>query len=69
MPYCDDCEKFWNPNSMPVDGRCPTCGIQIAEPQDVEEDDYKAPWHFKLLVGAVCVYLAWRLVQLGEWLF
>ena len=65
MPYCDDCAKFWNPNSMPVDGRCPTCGAQLAEPQDVDdEDDYTAPWHFKLMVALVVLYLGWRFLQL-----
>ena len=30
MPWCDDCSKFWNPNSMPADGTCPTCGRKLA---------------------------------------
>ena len=29
----------------------------------------KAPWHFKLMVAAVIVYLLYRLVQLIGWLF
>lgn len=29
-----------------------------------DDDDAKAPWHFKLLVGALCVYLGWRVVQI-----
>ena len=49
---------------MAADGTCPSCGSRIA----TAKDDPKAPWHFKLLVGAVCVYLAWRLVQLVQWL-
>lgn len=66
MPYCDDCQKFWNPNSMPADGRCPTCGIQLAEPQEPDDDweDYQAPWHFKLLVALTVLYLGWRFLQL-----
>ena len=31
--------------------------------------DAKVPWHFKLLVAALCVYLGWRLVQLVVWAF
>jgi hypothetical protein len=31
--------------------------------------DEGTPWHFKLLVGAVAVYLAWRTVQMVGWLF
>jgi hypothetical protein len=32
-------------------------------------EDGKAPWHFKLLVGAVALYLAWRVVQLVMFVF
>ena len=33
--------------------------------QDAEADsDVKAPWHFKLLVVALCVYLSWRVIDL-----
>jgi hypothetical protein len=28
----------------------------------------RTPWHFKLLVVAVVLYLGWRLVQLVMWL-
>jgi hypothetical protein len=66
MPFCDDCNKYWTPNSLPEDGRCPTCGIQLAEPNPVDDDDegYKAPWHFKLLTAVMVVYLGWRFLQL-----
>ena len=65
MPFCDDCDKFWSPNSLPPDGRCPTCGIQLAAPQEPDDlEEYKAPWHFKLLVGLTIVYLGWRFLQL-----
>jgi len=30
-------------------------------------DDAKVPWHFKLLVVGLCIYLGWRLVQLVVW--
>ena len=29
-----------------------------------EDVDAKAPWHFKLLVVALCLYLGWRVVDL-----
>jgi hypothetical protein len=65
MPFCDDCNKYWTPNSLPEDGRCPTCGIQLAEPNPVDDDEpYKAPWHFKLLTVVMVVYLGWRFLQL-----
>lgn len=63
MPWCDDCQKFWNPNSMPENGTCPTCGRQIS----LGPGGQKAPWHFKLLLVAVVLYLGWRLVQLVIW--
>lgn len=50
---------------MGPDGACPQCGRQIAEATDVEP---RAPWHFKLLLVAVILYLAFRLWQAIEWL-
>ena len=83
MPWCDECAKFWNPNSMPASGHCPRCGAKLAEPRQVlehsavdeaadddaddaasEGEEYRAPWHFKLLVVMAAVYLLWRFVQL-----
>jgi hypothetical protein len=31
---------------------------------DEGEDSVKAPWHFKLLMVLLALYLAWRIVQL-----
>ncbi len=41
-------------------GECPTCGRVLAPPE-------RAPWHFKLLVGAVALYLAFRAYQGVVW--
>lgn len=60
MPWCEECSKFWNPPSMERDGTCPTCGSQIAPPA-------KAPWHFKLLMAGVTLYLGFRAVQGVDW--
>lgn len=65
MPWCDDCNRFWNPNSMNADGTCPTCGRSLAT---ATGDDIRAPWHFKLLVVAVVAYLGWRAVEMLAWL-
>ena len=46
---------------MARDGTCPQCGRQIAPPA-------KAPWHFKLLVAALVLYLGFRAVQGVEWI-
>jgi uncharacterized paraquat-inducible protein A len=61
VPWCEQCSRFYNPTSMNRDGTCPTCGTAIAAP-------VKTPWHFKLLLAAVVLYLGWRAVQLVEWL-
>ena len=66
MPWCDDCSKYWSPNSLPPDGNCPNCGTAVADP--TEEQDIKAPWHFKVLVVAAVIYLVWRAVQMIRWI-
>ena len=60
MPWCDDCSRFYNPPTLGKGGECPTCGRVIGEVP-------KAPWHFKILVGAATVYMSWRLVQGIGW--
>ena len=60
MPWCEECAKFWNPTSLRRDGTCPTCGRQIGEPA-------KTPWHFKLLMAGVVLYLGFRAYQGVEW--
>ncbi|MGE3620936.1 MAG: hypothetical protein AB7L84_10790 [Acidimicrobiia bacterium] len=72
MPWCEGCERFYNPNSLNPDGTCRACGRQVGEARPEEEAaaaraQARAPWHFKLLVGATAVYLGWRLVQGVEW--
>lgn len=70
MPWCDDCERFFNPNSMPASGECPSCGRSIADPQDegAEGERHRVPWHFWLLVVGVTLYLGWRAVQGIGWI-
>jgi hypothetical protein len=36
--------------------------------RELAGEQAKAPWHFKLLVVAVVLYLLWRLVQLIGWI-
>ena len=70
MPWCEACAKFWNPNSMPADGTCPTCGRAIAAyeaEQQAATRSTKVPWHFWVMVSAVGLYLGWRLVQGVAW--
>lgn len=70
MPWCEECAKYYTPNSVPAEGTCPRCGALIQAPEGLEPvadpavDDEKAPWHFKLMVVMVAVYLGWRLIDL-----
>ncbi len=60
MPWCDECARFFNPSSMGKGGECPSCGRVIGKVE-------RAPWHFKVLVGAASVYLGWRGIQGVVW--
>jgi hypothetical protein len=64
MPWCEDCEKYWAPPAMTPEGRCPTCGRDLEAPEPAADDgrkaEEKAPWHFKLMVVGLVVYLVWR---------
>ena len=68
MPWCEECAKYYTPNSVEADGSCPKCGdaLQLAEGTDGDEAaaEESTPWHFKLMVVAVVSYLGWRLVDL-----
>ena len=70
MPWCEECSKYLTPTSVKSDGTCPTCGRTVGEIErraDVEADATPMPWHFKLLMLALVLYLGWRLVQGIEW--
>lgn len=66
MPWCETCSKYYAPPALNADGTCPTCGRQVAEPPSGPGTDAaeRAPWHFKLLVVALVVYLGWRFLEL-----
>jgi hypothetical protein len=80
MPWCEDCAKYLAPTAMNEDGTCPTCGRSLAEQQPItakninlrklaagenaDESDMKAPWHFKVLMVLLALYLGYRVVQL-----
>lgn len=55
---------------MHQDGTCPQCGAMLVNPAgiDVKDPDAKTPWHFKLLVAAVVLYLGWRTIQIIGWI-
>lgn len=64
MPWCEDCDKFWNPNSLAPDGTCPSCGRQVGEPPE----QHKVPWHFWVIIIAFSIYMGWRIIQGIQWL-
>jgi hypothetical protein len=59
-------------------GACPDCGEHLESPTvsgrispdelDLKKlaglDGEKIPWHFKLLVSLLCLYLGWRVVAI-----
>jgi len=64
VPWCEPCGRYLTPTSLADDGGCPSCGSVLAEPRA----SAKVPWHFWVLVGALSVYLGWRLIQGIAWL-
>jgi hypothetical protein len=65
MPWCEDCAKYMAPSALNPDGTCPTCGRQVAEAEEPrEKSDEKAPWHFKLMIVALVVYLGYRFTEM-----
>ena len=64
MPWCEPCGRFYNPNTLTPEGKCPS-EHQVA---DANAAGTKVPWHFWALLLALGVYLAWRAVQGVVWL-
>ena len=62
MPWCDDCSKFWNPESMGAGGVCPTCDRVLAPART------GVPWHFKVMLVALAGYMVYRIYWIAEWL-
>ena len=67
VPWCEDCARFYNPNTLDQDGDCPE-GHHVADP-DAQPEQPKVPWHFWLLLITLVIYLGWRLVQGVVWIF
>lgn len=72
VPWCHECDRFYNPNSLRADGTCPTGDHAVAEPAKAITDapdapDSVAPWHFKVLIAVTAVYLGYRLLQGLSW--
>jgi hypothetical protein len=67
VPWCETCQRHYNPGSVAPDGTCTSCGSFIGEdPADAEAKG--PPWHFWVLVVALVLYLGWRLIEFIGWL-
>ena len=78
MPGCEPGARYFAPSAMTTDGRCPECSSEMETPNisgtvtadnlDLKKlaglEDEKLPWHFKLLVALLCLYLGWRIIDL-----
>ena len=68
MPWCEDCSKYWAPSAMTPEGRCPTCDRDLEatepKPEGAAKARERAPWHFKLMIVALVVYLVWRFYEI-----
>jgi hypothetical protein len=62
VPWCEDCSTFWNASTVASDGACPTCGTTMPAARK------GVPWHFKLMLAALGVYMVYRIYWLAEWL-
>ncbi len=74
MPWCEECARYHAPSAMGEGGTCPTCGrvLDVPEPITAKNLDIhelageagKTPWHFKLLMVLLAIYLTYRLIDL-----
>lgn len=74
MPWCEPCARYFTPSALDSSGACPHCGEKASvhsvsgndlNLKELAGDEYvKAPWHFKLLVTLLILYLGWRVVDL-----
>ena len=64
VPWCEPCERFWNPGSVTAAGECPTCGAPVEVGHDQNSGvRHKVPWHFWVALAAAGFYLGWRAIQ------
>ena len=64
MPWCEPCERFWNPGSLTQAGECPTCSAAVESLSEVDAPTpQRVPWHFWVAIAAAAIYLGWRAIQ------
>lgn len=67
MPWCEACSKYLAPTAMTAAGNCPVCDSPVGEAEAKASEiaaSESAPWHFKVLIVVLVIYLGWRFVQL-----
>lgn len=76
MPWCEPCARYFAPPALTREGCCPDCGERLGDPDqlvtadnlDLKKlagiDDDSLPWHFKLLVTLLVLYMGWRVVDI-----
>ncbi len=71
MPWCEECSRYFAPSGVREDGTCPNCGRSVGlvtaknlDLKGLTDADEKVPWHFKLLVTLLVLYLGWRFIDL-----
>ena len=79
MPWCDPCDRFYNPNTLLIDGSCPRCSTVLTAEHDHDHEGHqsgakeaeqaKIPWHFWLVLVLVALYLGWRVIEGVRWVF
>lgn len=43
--------------------------LGVPGPGETEGEAPKAPWHFKVMIACLVIYLGWRVIQGAQWLF
>lgn len=72
MPWCGTCDHYLAPPAVNADGTCPTCGQKVdagGAKVAVEDRSGGLPWHLKLMLAALAIYLGYRAYEGLVWLF
>ena len=73
MPWCVSCNKFMTPSTVNPNATCPKCGNVVERglipgmTRPADEAPPAVPWHLKLLLLALTLYLSWRALQILGW--
>ena len=68
MPWCDRCDRYVKPDEVTDAGAHDTCGETVDVADQATVVGPKAPWHFKLMLTLLVLYLGWRLIEFGIWI-